>query len=351
MEVDYLILGQGISGTLLSYYLLKEGRSVAVVDNDRQFTSSRVAGGIVNPVTGKRLVRSWMIDDLLPFARNAYRDLERELDISIVRERSILEFHATLETAGLFHDKVSGGSQYLHSSTNGVECQNYFRFNYGVGEIAPCLLVDLASMLGGWRAKLKENGAFVETEFSWSDCLIEREHVVYKNIRAQKFICCEGASGADNPYFDRLPWAKDKGEALIVAIPGLPRNHIYKQGISIVPWRDDLFWIGATHDWKFTDLTPSPAFRKSVELQLDYWLQLPYTIIDHIVAQRPANVDRKPFVGIHPNHPSIGIFNGMGGKGISMAPYFAHQFASHLVNGSPILADVDIARFGRILTR
>ena len=68
MEVDYLLIGQGISGTWLSYYLRKEGKSFMVIDNDSPVASSRIAAGVINPVTGRRHVEVWMANEILPLA-------------------------------------------------------------------------------------------------------------------------------------------------------------------------------------------------------------------------------------------------------------------------------------------
>jgi glycine/D-amino acid oxidase-like deaminating enzyme len=351
MQVDHLIVGQGLSGTLLSYYLLREGKSVMVIDDGDPAISSKVAAGVINPVTGKRLVRTWMIEELLPFAQDAYTVIENELDVALVQECDILDLHLTQEMSDIFHEKQPKEAQYLHHVSDESKWTEYFRFNYGISKISPCLLVDLATLLSSWRERLQEDENLLEQRFSWDDVEVRKDKVFYKDITAGNIIMCNGAGCNDDPYFNLLPWSKDKGEALIASIPGLPRTHIYKHGVSIVPWNDDLFWIGATHDWKFTDMQLTPAFRKQTEEQLNYWLKLPYTIVDHIVAQRPANVERKPFVGFHPVHTRVGIFNGMGSKGCSVAPYFAHEFALHLAYGTPILPEVDIKRFTKILSR
>ena len=351
MDVDYLIIGQGISGTLLSRALIKEGKKILVIDDGNIATASKVASGIINPVTGKRLVKTWMIDQLLPFALSTYKEIEKELGISVVSKCNILDFHPSLDAAQAFNEKQGEEKEYLRGVGDEAKWSEYFRFNYGIGEIDPCLLVNIRAMLAAWRSYLAENNWLLETRFKWEDCKIEDGSVAYKGITAQKIIFCDGAACAENPYFDRLPWSKDKGEALIAAIPDLPVDNIYKQGINIVPWHDGLFWIGATHDWKFTDMQPTPQFRQRVEEQLNYWLKLPYTIIDHIVAARPVNVDRRPFVGFHPLQPTVGIFNGMGTKGCSVAPWFAHQLARHIVYGEPISEEVDIKRFSRVLSR
>jgi len=350
MDVDYLIAGGGLCGALLGRYLLLEGCSVLVIDDRNAAAAGRVAGGIVNPVTGKRLVRSWMTEVLLPFALQAYRELEEELHVALVQPCSLFDFFANREEQRIFEEKATGEKEYLTVAADGG-WGDYFRFNYGVGVIAPCLLVDLNGLLGALGLWLHDSGCLLAERFDWKDCMVGDDGVVYRDIRAKKVICCEGADGDENPYFKMLPWSKDKGEAMIAAIAGLPRGAVYKQGISIAPWRDGLWWIGATHDWKYTDLLPTAAFRKRVEEQLDYWLKMPYTIVDHLVARRPANLERRPFAGLHPRYPSIGILNGMGGKGASMAPYFAHQLAQHLVHEAAIMPEVDVLRFGRVLSR
>jgi glycine/D-amino acid oxidase-like deaminating enzyme len=348
--VDHLIIGQGLCGTLLSSELRQAGRSVVVIDDADPASSTRVAGGIVNPVTGMRMVESWMIDDLLPAAREKYLTLERELKVGILHETEILEFHLTKEQRDLFHERKAA-SAYLQDETEIVGYEPYFRFYHGVGKIAPALLVDLMAMLDAWREELKAAGCLITERFERTACEIGPDGVRYKRIEAATIIFCDGVGGMNDPYFGRLPWSTDKGEALLVSIPGLPRGIIYKQGIAIVPWRDDLFWVGASHDWRTSDLQPTAMFRDKVCAQLDQWLKLPYTVMEHLVSSRPGNVERRPFVGMHPLHSNLGIFNGMGGKGISTAPYFARQFAMHLSAGAPLDPAVDIKRFTRILTK
>ncbi|MCW3124337.1 MAG: dependent oxidoreductase [Flavipsychrobacter sp.] len=352
MEVDYLIIGQGICGTLLSRQLLQHGKTIMVIDEGSPLSCSKAAGGIINPVTGKRLVSSWLIDQLLPFAWDTYTSFGAELGTPIIQRSDILDFYPIQETRSIFIERQEDGNEYLGLESDEEQWAEYFRFNYGIGKIAPCMLVDIGAMLSKWRQRLNEGYMLRQEKFDLQQCTITNDGVVYKGVKAKKILFCDGVASMHNPYFDRLPWSADKGEALAVSIPGLPATQIYKQGnISIVPWRSGLFWVGAAHDWKFTDMQPSAAFRKRVEEQLNYWLKLPYTVIDHLVAQRPANVDRKPFAGLHPLHPAVGIFNGMGGKGCSLAPYFAHQFAQHLVNGTPITPVVDVCRYRKILSR
>jgi hypothetical protein len=56
-------------------------------------------------------------------------------------------------------------------------------------------------------------------------------------------------------------------------------------------------------------------------------------------------------VGLHPSYPAIGICNGMGTKGCSLAPYFANQFIEHCEQGLPIHSEAGLERFEGILKK
>jgi glycine/D-amino acid oxidase-like deaminating enzyme len=352
MNYDFIIVGQGISGTFLSWYLINAGKKVLVIDAPKPFSASKVASGVINPVTGRRIVRTWMIETLLPFAVDAYTAIGNELGLSIISQKNILDFHPTPQMMLAFKERLPEESDYLRVPQNESAYQQYFNVTFGIGEINPCYLVDVNVLLTEWREKLQQKNALLEEVF---DTVQLTHHspftIYYKGITATKIIFADGAAGADNPYFKLLPYAKNKGQAIIVEIPNLPRTNIFKQGITIVPWQDDLWWIGSTYEWDFKDLNPSVEFKNKVAEQLTSWLKLPYKIVDHIAGERPANLERRPFVGLHPIYPNIGIFNGMGTKGCSLAPYFAKQFTESLLNNTPIIPLVNVQRFTKVLSR
>ena len=153
----------------------------------------------------------------------------------------------------------------------------------------------------------------------------------------------------DSRYFKNLPFAPNKGEALIIET-GLPEGFILKKGNSIIPFGNGKFWVGSSYEWTFTDKSPTALFRQRTEAFLNQFLKIPYTVTDHLAAVRPATIERRPFVGFHPRYKQIGILNGMGTKGCSMAPYFAAQLVNHIKTGSEIIPEANIQRFTRILS-
>ncbi len=350
MNVDYLVIGQGLSGTFLSYYLLKAGKKVKVIDKNNPFTASKVASGVINPVTGRRIVRTWRIEELLPFALDAYTQLENEFGKRLIKKCSVLDFHASLQMKEAFEKRMAEEQDYLHKPAT-ADWRFFFNYHFDIGEVSPCLLADINLLLECWREKLQSDNNLIDEEFSWDNCFVNDVFVTYKNITAKKIICCDGVAGIDSPFFKNLPYAANKGEAIIAKIPGLQRNYIYKQGISIVPWKENLFWIGSSYEWNFTDVKPTAVYKEKVANQLKYWLKVPFEIVDRIASVRPANVERRPFVGLHPKFLAVGILNGLGTKGCSLAPFFARQLTDYLLQGTPIYADADVKRFEKILAR
>ncbi len=352
MTYDYIIVGQGVAGTFLSWQLLQAGKTVLVIDEAKPFTASKVASGVINPVTGRRIVRTWMIETLLPFALDAYTILGEQLGVNLIEQINILDFHPTPQMMLAFKERLPVESDYLRVPTNEAAYQQYFSVTFGIGEINPCYLVDLRTMIVVWRNYLKAQNALLETTFNIDELKTQNlELITYNGYNAKAIIFADGAAGSDNPYFYLLPYAKNKGQAIIAEIPDLPRTNIYKQGITLVPWQDNLWWIGSTYEWDFKDLEPSVDFRNKVESQLKHWLKLPYKIVDHFASERPANLERRPFVGMHPVHTNIGVFNGMGTKGCSLSPYFAKQFTDALVHQAAINPLADVKRFTKILSR
>ena len=66
IEVDFMIVGQGLAGSLLASELLDAGKTIQIFDADHEGAASAIAAGIINPITGRRLVKSWMIMSFYP---------------------------------------------------------------------------------------------------------------------------------------------------------------------------------------------------------------------------------------------------------------------------------------------
>ncbi len=373
-QTEVLIVGQGLCGTFLSLELERAGISHLVVDDRRPFSASRAAAGVINPVTGRRIVTTWMIDELLPFAAEAYGGLEGVLGDSFLQAATVTEFFPTVQMRLAFLKRLEEGGAYLRLPEDAHAWDDYFHSELGYGVIEACLLVDVPGLLAAARARLVDAGRLREERFEVGELVVDGAaarlsggidsmgaaarvgRVRWRDIEASLIVFCDGVDSFSNPYFSRLPFAPNKGEVLIVEIDGLAAvaaagAQVFKKGLSIVPWREGLYWVGASYEWSYAHAEPTERFRLQTEAALREWVKLPFRTVAHLAAVRPATLERRPFVGFHPLYPAVGILNGMGTKGCSLAPYFARALVRHLVDGSAILPEADVRRFEKVLAR
>jgi len=195
------------------------------------------------------------------------------------------------------------------------------------------------------REYFQEKQAYFQEDFHFNDLEIFDNGIKWKHITAEKIIFCEGHLGVNNPWFDWLPLEETKGEILIVEIPGFESEYILKRSCSIIPLGGNLFKVGATFDWDDTTEIPTEKGRTELIQKLEKFLKAPYKIVDQEAGLRPTVRDRRPLIGLHPQNSNIGIFNGMGTKGIMLAPWFAQHFTEHVLEGKPLKKEVDIQRF------
>lgn len=351
-QVDYLIVGQGVSGSFLAWYLHQAKKSFLIIDNQKDDAASRIASGVINPITGRRFVRTWMIEEIMPFAVNAYQNIEAALNATFIEQKNIINFHTTPQMQLAFEERLTAEQEYLSKVDDFIAYQNYFNFSFGIGEIKPCWWINMPIFIKAINKWLSNNSYLLQEDFEIKDVQILSDEIVYRNIKANKILFCDGVESTSNPWFKNLPFAINKGEAIIFSSKtSLPTKNIFKQGLTITPWQNDLFWIGSTYEWNFDNTHPTDAFMQKVVSTLNYWLKSEFTIEHHVASVRPANVERRPFVGLHPTHPQIGILNGMGAKGCSLAPYFANEFVQHLLFSKPINKLADVNRFSKILQK
>lgn len=350
-RVDYLIVGQGLCGTLLSWHLFKEGKTFVVIDEDRDNSASKVAAGIINPVTGRRYVNSWMIEELYPFAQQVYTEMGRHLQSQLILLKDLIDFFPSPQMRDAFVNRILENNTYLHSYPDQNEFNTNFNYDFGCGLIKPVFMVHLTRLLRGWRKYLKDHGCLFSERFEAAAVTVTDTGVHYRGCQAERIIFCEGIGAMENGWFRLLPFSAVKGEALIIRCAGLDSQHIYKKGLSLAPLEEeDNFWVGSNYQWTFEDDRPTEQFYAATVLHLKHWLKVPFKVLDHRAGIRPAAIERRPFVGFHPKQQRVGILNGMGTKGTSLAPFFAHHLVQHMLHGIPLQEEVDVNRFNRILS-
>ena len=354
---NYIIIGQGIAGTVLAHTLLSEGKSVFIIDENITDSTSFIAAGLYNPVVFKRLVKSWMADELIPFMDIFYKEAEQLLKESFYYKKEIVKLFAD-EAERAFWLKKSNEEvgMYLSKTVDPHFLNEVIENPNGASAVKSAGNLDTKKFLTAFRNYFKEKNCLLEEKFDAGDLSVSENAVSYHNIDATKLIFCDGFKATANPYFNWLPFKLTKGELLTIKLKGaatIPLDKVINKGVFILPTGNQSYKVGATYEWE--DLSNQPTEKGKEELmdKLKKVLKVPFEITDHQAGIRPTVQDRRPLIGLHPQHPALAIFNGMGTKGVMLAPYFAKQFSLFLNQGKPLPEEVNCNRFikGRLFDK
>jgi glycine oxidase len=345
--VDYLIVGQGLAGSAIALQLIRAGKKVLVLDDPAKNFSSRIAAGLFNPVTGQNAVKTWKADVLFPYLHQFYRDIEKLTGsvffspktlyrpFASVREQNEWMGKSAEETYQPFVDQVlttSPLSDAVHDPHGGLMLKQ-------------CGTLDTQRYLQAVRGYIAANALFEDGTFDISLMSEASDHVVYDRWRAGKIIFCQGEKNHENPWFKGLPIRPLKGETMTIKTPW-EKDFIINRGVYMVPGSvPGMFRVGSTY--KFNDHSSGITVegRNELEGKLKELYRLRYEVIDQNWGIRPTTVDRRPILGCHPKSEKLVIFNGLGSKGVSLAPYFSEVLFRWLENTGTLPRDVDVTRF------
>ena len=346
MEVDYLVVGQGLAGSLLSYNLLKENKSVLIVDANEEITSSKIAAGIYNPITGRRLVKTWLADSLFPCLETFYSELEGTLGASFLNKRLMFRPFDSIADQNYWYGQSSDVAfkNYIRLVENEPEILKHYHAQYGGFYTELSGYVQVKSMLESFEKYFHQQNIILQCKCGREDLTIFEDKICFKDINAKAIIFCEGYNSKQNTLFKYLPIEPTKGEILDVEIENYKIQSIVNKRVFILP-ESNFQRIGSTYERDFEDLSITEDARKDISAKLEAVLKSPYKIINQRTAVRPTTVDRRPILGKHPLYSNIFIFNGLGAKGVSLGPYFSLQMANFLIYHKPLLPEVDIRRF------
>ncbi|MDX9880753.1 MAG: FAD-dependent oxidoreductase [Prolixibacteraceae bacterium] len=343
-SVPYLIVGQGLAGTLLAFELYFQKRDFRIVASSGKNSASGVAAGLFNPLVFKRLTKSWMIDDLLPVMEEVYPELEKLLGRNFCFKKDILKLLSGPEMEKWEKERENRNEYILEilelPPVGGIAGAA------GYGRITGSGFLDLGLFLDSARNFFSERGWFIETTVDYSDFDVRGNSLYYKQVEAEIIVFCEGAYMVKNPFFPFLKMRPAKGELLLIEAPGLPGDFIITGDVFVLPLGGHLFKTGSTYEWNDLSDLPTAEGYRSVTRRLEKLITVPYTVKDHWAGIRPTMSDRRPVIGFHPEYKNTAVFNGLGTKGVMLAPYFAREMACLLADEQfCVNREVRIGRF------
>jgi len=333
MEVDYIIIGQGLAGSALAMALIDRGATIMVIDSEDENSASRVAAGLVTTVAGKGMNLSWRQGEYLPEALAYYRKLE---------EASGKKLFHSLDTLRLFdsekqRDKFNNKRDQLDRWVEDADPVDLSRWNADHG--------GFIMKQGGWLdtqtylqvIRVILGDRYRSDSFQEDDLVVSKGAVTWKDISAKRIILCQGARGlTEGGLFSHVAHRCAKGEILTISIPEVCQEKIINRNGWLIPLGNEKWRAGATYEWEDMDGVATQEGRSEIEGKISNLTDLSFHVIEHSAGVRPILRKSQPYIGHHPDHPEVSFFNGLGSKGVTTAPSVACHFAEHLVNGSAL---------------
>ncbi len=348
-RVDYIIAGQGLAGSCLAVHLLKQNRRIAVFASPVLDSASRVAAGLFNPITGKNFSLTWLADVLYPYLDAFYREAERMTNERFFFPMPVFRpfISAGEQNDWMLKSMKNSFSPYIESSFEAPMFESQVQNPFGGLLVKQSGYVDTVRFLSAIRKLIGERGFFFDEWINEDELVITGEGVTYRGLGASKIIFCAGSDVRFSKLFSWLPVQPLKGEVLQLETDEVvPR--IYNRGVYVVPgvWK-----AGATYNRLDRTAGTTQAAWLELTAGLKSLVRFPYQVSNQLWGFRPTVPDRRPILGAHPQFNNVVVFNGLGTKGVSLAPYFSNQLIQWLENGVPLNNEVDIQRYKSLYWR
>ena len=345
MNYDYIIVGSGLAGFMFAEQLRLHNKSFIVISNQSQ-QASVVASGLYNPVVLKRFTATWNAATHLETAIPKYAELEQLLDLKLDYVLPIHRvFNSIKEQNNWF---LACDKPLLTKFLNPELLTNTnpsINAPFGFGEVNCTGRIDTQVLIEAYRNFLTQSKQYLEETFNYQDLLEHSEGLEYQNLTSQRIVFTEGFGVHKNPYFKYLPLEGTKGELITIHAPSLKLKSILKSSIFVIPMGDNRYLVGSTYEW--TDKTNTPTSEAKTELleKLARLIDCEFEVIDQRAGIRPTVVDRRPLVGQHPNHKNMYVLNGLGTRGVLVAPAMAEALYNAIENNRSLPKEIDIQRF------
>jgi glycine/D-amino acid oxidase-like deaminating enzyme len=189
-----------------------------------------------------------------------------------------------------------------------------------------------------------QKNTFSSDSFSESDIDFSDDQIIYQGESYAHLIFCTGLFQTLK-QFDFLNIIPNKGHLLELNVPALSQDQIVHYGNFCIPIGNGKFRIGSTYEWEVADNNVEDSLcNQLLDLFSQHCHELPEVRRTYI-GHRPTVIDRNPIIGLLPEDKRLGVFNGLGTKGILQGPYMAKLLVQHLLTAAPIPKTFHVTRF------
>ncbi len=345
MNVDYIIVGFGLAGLAFAETLERNNKSFVVYEDNSQ-NSSIVAGGAYNPVILKRFTPVWDAIDQLEIAVPFYKRIEKKLNTKFVYPLDLCRVFTSIEEQNNWFNACDKPFFETYLIPKIVENSNEAIIApFGLGRVTNTGKIDTETLLGTYKEYLRHQNRLKLERFDYDLVELEEQSVRYKETRAQHIVFCEGFGVKKNLFFKDIPLREAKGELLTIYAPALQLDFILKASIFIMPLEEHQYLVGATFNWKDKTLVPTVEAMEELVTKLKKVLHCDFEVKNQVAGIRPTVLDRRPLLGKHSKYKQLAILNGLGTRGVMLAPKMAQKLYAFLEQGIDLDKEITIDRF------
>ncbi|WP_445489928.1 glycine oxidase ThiO [Niallia sp. 03133] len=332
-KFEVVVIGGGIIGCSIAYYLAKEKIDVAVLD------SQKVGGKSTSAAAGMLGAHSEYkeFEHLYPFVRSSqllYKELVHEIkdksgiDIEL-KEGGILKLVYSEEEKRALQPILAHSTVEWMTASDVIEKVPVNASIIGAAYLKEDVHVTPTSACNGLSKTAQLNGASIFEYTEVAEIKKQDGHYVIHTAKGEFEACyVVVASGVwSNRFFQQLGLTNQiipvKGECLAVINEGKPLDHtlFYNQNY-IVQRNNNKLVIGATQKWNDWDERPTiGGIEEIIQKAKEMMPSITEMKIDSYWAGfRPMTFDGYPFIGAHPHGDNLFFAAGHQRNGILMAP-------------------------------
>ncbi len=336
MKKDFLIIGRGLAGAILSLRLIERGMTHDIIDEPTLSASSKVAAGVINPIVLKRLKMVHGAPGFIQSAHAFYTDWEARTDCKFYNEIPIAHIFQSVGELNNWYEKQANESFSTFLGEVHKIQNEKVPAPLGLGMMKNTAWLDTESFLNMQAEQLTGPNELVQAQFTPNK--LEQLQAQYHHI----VICTGHLMRKFFIGFEDI-FTPTRGEVMIIETDDLQDDYILHGPVFILPLGNNRFKVGATYRWDNLKDETSPEGLRRLQEDLGKIFTGSYEIVDHQAGVRPNIKDRKPLLGHLQDN--LYSFNGLGSRGALMAPLLANQLLDYILERKTIDPAYDLARF------
>lgn len=309
------IIGQGIAGSCLAYLLLEQGHDVQVIRSPLTLSTSQMAAGLIQPLSGPYFCQNARIKTAYPLALSFYKRIETQLQTRFLYPIATTRYLAPHQekawrkkTRSPQYSPLLSAHRHTHQSQNNTHSAIELYGCYYVD--TPHFLTTIARTLAA-QNRLQEHTLDLQTPPQFPGITI----------------LCLGHHTATLPYYRHHCFDNVAGDIFELATPQI--DHLIQSQHWLCPQQHNRTLAGGTY-CRPPSAHPTKSGYLTLKTALSTMGYPSLTIRAYHRGIRCVREGKHPLLEQHPTIPNLICLSALGSKGFTLAPALASTLCAQL---------------------